>query len=182
MKARHQFGTLIVAAALLAGRMLAQPGPAEPADSSPASDWDFSLSTLGYLVPDDLSYGQPTLTADHHWLHLEGRYNYEDQKTGSLWAGYNFNVGHRLVMEASPMAGVVFGNTTGIAPGYELSLTYKRIELSSEAEYVFDTGNSSNSFFYAWDEATYSLADWCHVGLVAQRTRASQTPLDVQRG
>ena len=142
----------------------------------------FSLATLGYLVPNDISYGSPTFTADHRWLHLEGRYNYENQQTGPLWAGYNYNPGHNLVLSVTPMAGVVFGNTTGIAPGYELSLAYKKIELSSQGEYVFDTGNRNNSFFYSWDEATFSLTDWCNVGLVAQRTKAYQTPLDVQRG
>ena len=59
------------------------------------------------------------------------RDNYEDQQTGSLWFGHNFSVGHKLVFEATPMIGGVFGNTTGIAPGYEVALTYKRVSLTS---------------------------------------------------
>ena len=46
--------------------------------------------------------------------------------TGSLWAGYNFAVGKRLVLDVTPMIGGVFGRTTGIAPGCEASLSYKR--------------------------------------------------------
>ena len=46
------------------------------------------------------------------------------------------------------MLGGVFGNTTGIAPGYKGSLSWWKLELYSEGEYVFDTGDSSDSFFY----------------------------------
>jgi hypothetical protein len=80
------------------------------------------------------------------------------------------------------MLGGVFGKTTGIAPGFRFSVTYKKLELSSEGEYVFDTGNRSGNFFYSWNELTYSPVDWLHAGLVSQRTRAYQTKLDVQRG
>jgi hypothetical protein len=185
MKTTRQFRVVVLGAVFFAGSVSAQTAPANPTEDAtgPSSnEWSFSLAAFGYLVPNDLSYGSPTFAADHDWLHLEGRYNYENQKTGSLWTGYNFSAGHNLELEATPMFGVVFGNTTGVAPGYELSLTYKRIELSSEGEYVFDTGNSADSFFYSWNELTYSPVEWCHAGLVSQRTRAYQTKLDVQRG
>jgi hypothetical protein len=80
------------------------------------------------------------------------------------------------------MIGGVFGNTTGVAPGYEVSLSYKQITLSSTGEYVFDTKHSSGSFFYSWPQLTYSPVDWFDVGLVAQRTKAYHTSLDIQRG
>ena len=80
------------------------------------------------------------------------------------------------------MVGAVFGNTTGVAPGCELSLTYRKIALTTDGEYVFDTRNRDNSFLYSWNELVYSPTDWLHVGLVAQRTRAYHTSLDVQRG
>src|SRR5258707_1426517 len=88
MKARQKIGALVVAAVLLTGCALAQPTPANSSNHLSTHDCDFSLATLGYLVPNDISYGSPTLTADHRWLHLEGQYNYENQQTGSLWAGY----------------------------------------------------------------------------------------------
>lgn len=169
---------------LLLGHGLAQTtnGSTSGSDDTKANQWSFYLSTLGYLVPQDQSYGSPVFTADHQWLHLEARYNYEDQETGSLWAGYNLSAGHRLVFEATPMLGAVFGNTTGVAPGCELALSYKKVELSVEAEYVYDPSDSKSSFLYSWNELVYSPTDWFHAGLVAQRTRAYHTPLDVQRG
>jgi hypothetical protein len=169
---------------LLTGHLLAQTTmDSTPAGSADAANaWSFSISTYGYIVPHDRSYVSPTFTAEHSWLHLEARYNYENQETGSLWVGYNLSVGHTLVLEAIPMIGGVFGNTTGIAPGYEVSLTYKRFELSTQGEYVFDTKDQTGSFFYNWNELTYSPVDWFRAGLVSQRTRAYHTELDVQRG
>jgi len=90
--------------------------------------------------------------------------------------------GEKLVVEATPMVGGVFGNTTGVAPGYLFTLSYKKISLYSEGEFVFDTKNSDSNFFYSWNELTYSPTDWLRAGLASQRTRVYQTPLDVQRG
>ena len=80
------------------------------------------------------------------------------------------------------MLGGVFGDTTGIAPGYKGSLSWWKLELYSEGEYVFDTGNSSDSFFYNWSELTLAPVDWFRFGLVTQRTRAYKTDRDIQRG
>jgi len=149
---------------------------------APAKRWAFSLTTSGYLVPQGQSYASPIFAADHRWLHLEARYNDEAQRTGSLWAGCNFSIGDKFVFDATPMVGAVFGDTTGIAPGANLALTYKKVELSSQIEYVFATSDKSQSFLYSWNEVVYAPVDWFHAGLVSQRTRAYHTSLDVQRG
>src|SRR5437773_5240779 len=155
-----------------------------PALSEEAEEkaWSFSASVSTYILPNDQEYVQPTLTADRGWLHLETRYNYENLETGSVWVGYNLSGGEKLEWEFTPMLGGVFGNTTGIARGYRLSLTYWKFELSSEGEFVFDTGNSEGSFFYSWSELSVSPVDWFRFGLVGQRTRAYQTDVDIQRG
>jgi hypothetical protein len=144
--------------------------------------WSFSLSLNGYLVPDDRDYVQPTLTADRGWLHLEGRYNYEDLETASAWIGYNFSVGEKLALDFTPMLGGVFGRTTGIAPGYKMTLSWWKLILYSEGEYVLDTGNRSRNFFYSWSELGLSPVDWLRVGLVTQRTQAYKTAVDIQGG
>ena len=41
---------------------------------------------------------------------------------------------------------------------------------------------AQDNFFYTWSTLTYSPVEWFRAGLVAQRTRAFHTPLDVQRG
>ena len=144
--------------------------------------WAFSLSAATYIVPDYRDYVQPTFTADRGWLHLGARYNYEALDTGSVWVGYNFSGGKKLAWEITPMLGGVFGDATGIAPGYKGSLSWWKLELYSEGEYVFDTGNSADSFFYNWSELSVSPVDWFRFGLVGQRTHAYQSSVDIQRG
>ena len=92
--------------------------PLEVADETAESEWECSLSISTYLVQNGRDYANPNLVVDRDWLHLEARYNYEAIKTGSLWLGYNFSVGKKLALEATPMLGGVFGDITGIAPGY----------------------------------------------------------------
>jgi hypothetical protein len=149
---------------------------------SPTNLWEFSVSAYTYLVPESRDYFQPTFAADRDWLHLEARYNYENLETGSVWLGYNFSGGKKPAWEFIPMLGGVFGNTTGIAPGYKGSLSWWKFQLFSEGEYVFDTGDSSGSFFYNWSELTLAPLDALRVGLVTQRTHAYQTDRDIQRG
>lgn len=99
-----------------------------------------------------------------------------------MWVGYNFELGNELAFRVTPMVGGVFGNTTGVAPGYLAGIAWKRLELSTEGEFVLDTKNTTGSFFYSWTELSYSPLEWCRAGLVAQRTKAYQTRLDIQRG
>jgi hypothetical protein len=144
--------------------------------------WEFSAAVMSYFVPDSREYVQPTFTADRGWLHLEARYNYEDLETGSVWGGYNLGGGDALAWAVTPMLGVVFGNTTGIAPGYKGSLGWWKIELYSEGQYVIDTGDSSDSFFYNWSELTVAPWDWVRFGMVTQRTRLYESDREIQRG
>ena len=152
------------------------PTPPPQALEEAERKWSFSASAYGYLVPDSRDYVQPTITADRGWLHLEARYNYEDLETGSAWVGYNFSGGKKIEWEFTPMLGGVFGNTTGIAPGYNGTLSWWKLELYSEGEYVIDTGDSSESFFYTWSELALAPVDWFRFGLVVQRTKALCRP------
>ena len=171
---------------MLAAQMCAQGTgaivPQAQTEESNDRSWSFAAAGYAYIVPHDQSYFSPTFRADRKRAHLEARYNYEDRKTGSLWFGYNLSFGEKLVLEATPMVGGVFGNTTGVAPGYLFTLSYKKISLYSEGEFVFDTKNTGANFLYSWNELSYAPTDWLRGGLVSQRTRAYQTPLDVQRG
>lgn len=160
------------------------PGTTAPATVAPEAEgesWAFSVSAWRYYLPEDQDYVQPTFIADHGWLHLEGRYNYEAQDTGSAWMGYNFAGGDKLSWEVTAMLGAVFGDLEGIAPGYEGYLSWWKLELYSEGEYVI-ADDSSESFLYNWSELTIAPLDWFRFGLATQRTRAYEEDRDVQRG
>jgi hypothetical protein len=144
--------------------------------------WSFDLTGYWTNPPKDEAYGSAILRADRGALHLEGRYNYEGIDTGSAWAGWTFTWSGAVELSLVPMAGVVFGHTQGVAPGLELDLTWKVLELYTEAEWAFDVGGRDESFFYMWTELTVSPKEWLGFGLVAQRTRVFDTAVDVDRG
>jgi len=161
-----------------------KPQPHEPApqSSSPGEPWQYSLSVDGYLTKSEDDYAQPTFTADRKWLHLEARYNYENFRTGSLWAGYNFNWGDTWHLQVTPMIGGVFGRARGIAPGCEAELNWKRLDFSISNEYVFDTTSASRNFYYVWNQITYQPSTWFRFGYAGQRSKTFERPLQHQEG
>jgi hypothetical protein len=144
--------------------------------------WAFDASAYTYSVPDANDFVSPVVKADRGWLHLEGRYNYEGFRSGSIWFGYNVSAGEKLVLDATVMVGAVLGDTAGVAPGYRFTLGYGKLELSSEGEYLFDSRDSANSFFYNWSELSFAPAEWIRAGVVVQRTRLYGEDRDIQRG
>jgi hypothetical protein len=132
------------------GPALAQETAARtPTASSNATPdpWAFSLTTSGHLVPGGQSYVSPEFSADRGWLHLELRYNNDALKSGSLRAGYNFIAGKKLVLDVTPMVGGVFGNLNGVSTGYLITLTYKRVQLYMNGQYVFRCPESRRQLF-----------------------------------
>src|SRR5438045_4950234 len=141
MKQMRFSASIVIAVVLAGGNALAGAttnAPDSKATSAPTAlskeldekACSFSASVSTYIVPNDQEYVQPTLTADRGWLHLETRYNYEHLETGSAWVGYNFSGGETLEWEFTPMLGGVFGNMTGIATGYTVSVAYLNVGLS----------------------------------------------------
>jgi hypothetical protein len=146
------------------------------------ADWSASGTAYGYVVPDQRDFLMAVATADLRWVHLEARYDYEGLHTGSLLLGVNAGVGERLRLEVTGMVGTVFGDTAGVAPALRVTLTWWKLDLSTENEYVVDVREVGASFFYSWSELGLSPLPWLRLGVVAQRTRAITSPLDIQRG
>jgi hypothetical protein len=149
--------------------------------SSDSAKWEISTDINFYFIPDDF-FIDPVVMADHGKLHLEGRYNWEDRNTFSAWIGKNYFGGKKIEYKITPMAGIVMGQTQGVAPGLEFSLAWKKFELSNSMEYLFDTNVKEESYFYSWNDLTYSIKDWLWMGLSTQRTRVYKTKLDLQKG
>lgn len=150
--------------------------------TEPQQDWTFAVSVTSFLIPDDRDFLSPGVIADYGSLHLEGRHNYEDFDTASLWVGWNLGFGETVQVEFTPILGGVMGNTRGFAAGWRLGLTAGAFEFTSESEHLWAAQNSNDDFFYTWSELTWSLRDWLWIGIVGQRTRVFQSDLDIQRG
>ncbi len=171
-------------ARLLPLLVLVLSGPGAGAQDSPppaeAASWYASANI--YFVEGADDFVQPTVSTDRGRLRLEARYNYEDRDTTSVWAGCNLAVGDEVAFEFTPMLGVVLGNTAGVAPGYKATLSWRSLELYSEAEYVLDSDDADDSFFYTWTELSVAPRDEWRAGLVFQRTRTYESEFDVGRG
>jgi len=143
--------------------------------------WSFSLWTGYSIYHAQENNLLPIFYADHHNVHIEARYNYEDKNTVSLFAGYKLRTGNALLFNATPMIGFVYGKTNGIAPGLETALSYKKIDLYTESEYMLDFADNSNNFLYTYTELAYTL-NKLRGGLTTQRSRIYETDLSIQRG
>lgn len=154
----------------------------KPVDSSASP---LSVSATGYYYFFQGSSNN-TLTLigylDFKSLHLEPRYNYEGENTGSVFAGWKFEAAGKVSLAATPMMGVVFGNVKGFAPGLELELSCKMFDFYTESEYMIDQAGSQFNFFYTWTELGYSPVEKFRTGISVQRSRLYETGLDIQRG
>jgi hypothetical protein len=155
---------------------------ATPSRAATPTPWSVSASTYTYILRHDRDYVNANVVMDRDRLRIEGRFDYEDLDTGSVWAGYNIDGGKDLVFQVTPMIGAVFGHLNGVAPGYEISLAYKGLLLAGQGEYVFDIPDRTDDFFYAWTELSYAPVRWLRFGGAIQHTQAYDTALDVQRG
>lgn len=170
-------------ALLLLFTLIAVPSLAQSAPESEkaAEPWAYWAGLDAFITPDD-HYVAPTLMADRAWLHLEARYNYEGQDTASAWVGYNINHANRESWVITPMIAAVFGDTSGVAPGVEAIAAWKNFDFYTEGEYLISSGDDEDDFTYFWSELAYSPLEWLRAGIAAQRTRAYETDVDVQRG
>jgi hypothetical protein len=141
-----------------------------------------TLSANVYLQQEDGDFVMPVFTADRGALHLESRYQYEDRRTVSAWAGWNLGWGSELRLDVVPMAGVIVGRTNGLAPGVEVTLGWKTLEAYSEWEYVVDLEGTDGDYGYAWSTVTWQVTPWLGIGAVAERTRLYKSELAIERG
>ena len=146
-----------------------------------AGSWSSSATANLYFFADDFII-LPVFVTDKNHLHLEARYNYEELQTGSVWAGYNFYGGKKLTYEITPMVGMVFGSSNGVAIGLEFEFTLGNFTLYTESEHLFDINAVENNFFYAWTDFTYAPLDWLYFGISGQRTRLYETESEIQHG
>ena len=175
---------LLIAIITRAGCLTAQSAKTDsvPAKAPKDTVWSFHVEGDYYIYPHSENILMGMGTADRNIWHIEMRYNYEAKNTASVFGGLNFNMGNRLKLILTPMTGLVFGKTNGIALGIEADLGYKIFELSSQTEYLVDFAGKENDYLYTWSEFGITISDRCSAGIAVQRTRLYKTNLDLQRG
>lgn len=164
----------------------AAPAEADLGEETDERPFEVSASFTYYVLPGEDDILSPVVQVDGGWIHLEGRYNYEDRDTGSVFAGGNFGFGDpeqdEVRFDATLMAGAVAGRTDGFAPGYRFSCGWRFLDLSSEGEYLFSIDDDEGDFFYSWSELAASPCDWLWLGVAGQRIRPVDSDLTLDRG
>ena len=134
------------------------------------------------LVQDDDDYLMPTIVLELSGWHFEGRRNYEEKNSSSLWIGYNFEFGNEIKLNLIPLAGLVIGSVAGAAPGLELEISYDILNINIQSEYFFNAESIDDSFLYTWNEVGVAPTDWLYAGVVVERTRSYDADKEVQTG
>jgi len=80
------------------------------------------------------------------------------------------------------MGGVAFGATDGVAPGFRGALFWRDFDFASEGEYLFDSHDSDDNYFYSWSELAWSSGETIRTGVAVQRTKVYQSDRSVQLG
>jgi len=107
---------------------------------------------------------------DNSW-YLEGRYNYEDLKTFSMYMGKTFENNSAFSYSFTPIAGTVFGTYKGGSIGANLSLEYRSLSFSSQPQYTLSLAGRENNFLYSWSDLSCQLFKGFSLGISAQHTK-----------
>lgn len=160
--------------AVLAPRLLAA-----QADEKPAVSGSAQLYVQLAEGEDPLPVG--IVGVDASLWHFEGRYNYEDIDTGSLWVGWNLSTGSTVRLDLTPMAALVVGTVDGVAPGLEVTLSWKNLTFYDEAEVVIPFSGDP-AYFVSWSSTTWWFSDLLQPGITVQRFRVFEGEREVDWG
>ena len=140
--------------------------------ASPATkpSWEFALTAYPTVVRGGDNYTSAIAVADRGPLHLEARYNYESVGARSAFVGWTFSGGEAITWELTPLLGGAWGTTQAFVPGLEVSVAWERLDFYVEAEYVRDSHERTDSYYYAWSELGFRPVEWLRVGVAGQRT------------
>ena len=113
-------------------------------------------------------------TTSNNW-YGEARYNFDELKTFSLYAGRKFSGNGNLSWQATPMIGGLMGLMNGGSVGVNFGMDYRKIFFASQSQYSFSVENSTDKFFYNWSELGYNATSWLYAGLAMQQTNLYRT-------
>ena len=177
MKRLGACGLLLALFAFLAMKANAS----EPVAEADAQ-WSGNVTGYYYAMRDEPDFGVGVASLNRGPLHLEARYNYEVHDAGSVFVGWNLSGGESVTFQITPIIGALVGSARGVIPGFEASVAWRNLDAYIEAEYVQDTHNANDSYYYAWSELGWKPVEWLRLGIVGQRTRVVHTDRDLQRG
>ena len=115
----------------------------------------------------------------NNW-YAEARYNYDEEKTFSLYMGKSFSrTGKHISYSVTPMIGGMLGQFKGGSAALNASLEYKKFFLSSQPQFTAFSGERDRSYLFQWSEVGYELKPWLFAGLSIQQTYYTQSKMNI---
>jgi hypothetical protein len=102
--------------------------------------------------------------------YAEVRYNYEEMKTFSFYAGKVFARKSEFSYSIVPIFGGVVGRYKGGSAGLNLELDYKGFFFASQSQYTISAEDEIENFFFSWSELGYQPLKWLYGGVAMQPT------------
>ena len=137
-----------------------------------------SFSQSKWVLENYNYFGQPGPGAVVPMIHFETkknwyaelRYNYEEDKTISFFAGKCFKGGNSFEYSLTPLAGFSAGNFTGVSAGINADAEWKNFYFSSQTQYSAGTKKGMSNFFFTWSEMGYNISNHFFGGIALQYT------------
>lgn len=104
-------------------------------------------------------------------FYTEMRYNYEDVRTLSLYAGKTFTTGNEMECAITPMLGLSAGNFSGVSVAANAEADWKNFYLSTQTQHSVSTKKGVSNFFFSWTELGYNFFKKLFAGVAVQYTR-----------
>lgn len=108
--------------------------------------------------------------------YAEARYNYEAERSFSLYVGKSFSKdSERLSYAVTPIAGGVGGEFKGASVGFNAMLEYGKLFFSSQSQYTSSFKDHAQDFLFSWTELGYQPLSWFYLGCTVQHTQYTQS-------
>ena len=114
--------------------------------------------------------------------YFEGRYNYEEAKTVSIYAGKTFEHQSTFSYAITPLVGIVTGKFNGAAVAENATIEYKKFMFSIQSQYTFSIENRAQNFIYGWADLSYLLFPGFSAGLSLQQTKPYREKVQSEKG
>lgn len=114
--------------------------------------------------------------------YIEGRYNFEANRTMSVYAGKTFEKKSAVSYSVSPVIGAVIGRFNGGSIGANGEADYKRYFFSSQLQYTFSMKNKTENFIYSWSDFSYRALNNIYAGFSVQQTNLYKEQCKLEKG
>jgi hypothetical protein len=103
--------------------------------------------------------------------YVEGRYNYEAEKTVSIYAGKTFEKKSKISYSVSTLLGGLMGKFNGASVAVNADFEYKKFFCSLQSQYTFSLKDRNANFIYTWCDLGYQVIPCLSAGFSMQQTK-----------